>query len=105
MRCGQRHAAAADADQGKIPRAAAFLHDLMGEALQRAVDFRRRHELAFLDDSHIGVNANTSLEAKVGQVQMLKQQSVERCRYGRARLRCGNEEKSMITMEKSKVRA
>ena len=56
----QGDAAAANADEGQIAGAATFFDDLMSEALQGAVDFRRRHQLTLLYDSHSGVNANTS---------------------------------------------
>jgi len=32
--------------------AAAFLDNLMGQALQSAVDLRGRHQLGFFDDAH-----------------------------------------------------
>src|SRR5208283_1357019 len=32
--------------------AATFLHDLVGQALECAVDFRRGHQLTFFDESH-----------------------------------------------------
>lgn len=57
---GQGHAAPAYTDEGKIARAATFFDDLMGEALQSAVNFRRGHQLTFFNDSHDGVNANTT---------------------------------------------
>ncbi len=52
---GQRNAAAADADQRQAARAAAFFDDLVGEALQGAVDFGRGHQLRFFDDAHVRV--------------------------------------------------
>ena len=51
-RCGQRHAAAAHADQRDIFGAAAFFHDFMGQTLQGAIDFFGGEELPFLDDAH-----------------------------------------------------
>jgi hypothetical protein len=49
---GQGHSAAANTDEGEIFCAATFFHDLMGEALQGAVNFRGGHELTFFNDAH-----------------------------------------------------
>src|ERR1700674_1735244 len=48
----QRHAPPDDPDQRQVFRSAAFLHDFMGQSLQRAVDFRGRHQLALFNDAH-----------------------------------------------------
>lgn len=52
---GERHAAAADADEGEMLRASAFFDNLMGQAAQGAVDLRGGHQLGFFDDAHVRV--------------------------------------------------
>ena len=52
---GERHSAAADADESKALCAPAFLHNLVGQALQGAVDLSRGHQLRFFDDAHVRV--------------------------------------------------
>ena len=52
---GQRYAATADANEGKMLRAAAFLDNLMCQATQGAVDFGGGHQLGFFDDAHVRV--------------------------------------------------
>ncbi len=52
---GERNAAAADADEREMARAAAFLDDLVSEALQGAVDLGGGHQLGFFDELHVGV--------------------------------------------------
>ena len=49
---GQRYAAAPYAYQREMLGAAALLDNLMGQALQRAVDLRGGHQLGFFDDAH-----------------------------------------------------
>jgi hypothetical protein len=49
---GQRYTSSTDADEREIFCAAAFLDDLMSEALKGAIDFRGGHKLTFFDDAH-----------------------------------------------------
>jgi len=46
------NAAAAHADQSQIRGAPAFFDNFVGYALNRAIDFRRRHQLRLFDDAH-----------------------------------------------------
>ena len=48
----QGNAAPAHADQRQVHSSAAFLDNFVGKTLNRAIDFRRRHELRLFDDAH-----------------------------------------------------
>ena len=50
----QRHAAAPDADEGQLVQIVAFFQNFMRQPDQRAVDFRRTHQLSFFPrESHM----------------------------------------------------
>jgi dihydroorotate dehydrogenase (NAD+) catalytic subunit len=61
---GERHSPAADANEREVSRAAAFLNNLMGKALQSPVDLGSGHQLAFLDDAHVRVMLTQVCERK-----------------------------------------